>query len=798
MVVPNPDVSRLPLADQVAEEEVRFAVVLNGGVSLAIWMGGVVSEIDRCTRRDSVYGRILSALHARARADVIAGTSAGGINGAALACAQVRPDAEFDRLLETWATRGAIRELLRSPWTGDPPSLLKGDEFFLPELTGAFRQLLPESTREHDLHLASDRPISLRLTTTLLTPEPEVSTDSLGRPVVQPRQRGRFTFRRPWSRWDARQEDHFSPNGPIWPTAGRLGLAARCTASFPVAFEPVFVPVNDDPPDELHPDMAPVANFDRSRWCVDGGVLMNTPFGPVLDDIASAPADLQVRRLLLLVVPDPFTVEGSLDQPDRARNLPSVRDTLVAVATAPFNQSVDDDLEAWRRHNAMARARRDARTDLLQAISVQGLEPLAESLFPSYVSMRLRRAAASVATEIATQTPEEFTGQLAAQLAQPQTPHPSFIPRSFHIAAPDGHLSEHPAGTQVPAPEWTWGLAPLERLTVALLDLLKRLIWALPDVESRRGVAALRAEAHEMRQLLAGARRDDEAFWRARLDEPPTALLEAAERWSSELLIHVPGEPEARPIREVGTEVAGIIIGLGAEAAGLVPAQGTPGDPLMGDPRLRHLAEVFRRESETAQARSAALQRALALEVATVCLLEAQDTGSEDVVELVQVSTNVPHTFAGHLTPTDRVAGLRLGHFAAFLKESWRVNDWIWGALDGANRLITALLDPQRLARLVRQHPAGPAAGAAAVLSDLGVTSQDACYQAGLDALVDPDLSRDDLAPLTEHLIDLRAAEILAHYEERLAQAVRTDLREGANPRSNGARWLGLRTEAQP
>ena len=32
------------------KEEIRFAVVLNGGVSLAVWMGGVVLEIDQVTR----------------------------------------------------------------------------------------------------------------------------------------------------------------------------------------------------------------------------------------------------------------------------------------------------------------------------------------------------------------------------------------------------------------------------------------------------------------------------------------------------------------------------------------------------------------------------------------------------------------------------------------------------------------------------------------------------------------------------------------------------------------------------
>jgi len=32
-------------------EEIRLAVVLNGGVSLAVWMGGVVQELDRLPRR---------------------------------------------------------------------------------------------------------------------------------------------------------------------------------------------------------------------------------------------------------------------------------------------------------------------------------------------------------------------------------------------------------------------------------------------------------------------------------------------------------------------------------------------------------------------------------------------------------------------------------------------------------------------------------------------------------------------------------------------------------------------------
>ncbi len=48
---------------------------------------------------------------------------------------------------------------------------------------------------------------------------------------------------------------------------------------------------------------------------------------------------------------------------------------------------------------------------------------------------------------------------------------------------------------------------------------------------------------------------------------------------------------------------------------------------------------------------------------------------------------------------TDKVAGIQLGHFGAFFKESWRANDWMWGRLDGAGQLVAAFLDPPLLRR---------------------------------------------------------------------------------------------------
>lgn len=78
-------------------EEQRIALVLNGGVSLAVWMAGVVNEINALARRShgestryegsgAAWSRILERSGKECiRVDLIAGTSAGGLNGAFLA-----------------------------------------------------------------------------------------------------------------------------------------------------------------------------------------------------------------------------------------------------------------------------------------------------------------------------------------------------------------------------------------------------------------------------------------------------------------------------------------------------------------------------------------------------------------------------------------------------------------------------------------------------------------------------------------------------------------------------------------
>ena len=67
--------------------EIRVALVLYGGVSLAIYENGVVRSFHDLVRKRGIFAVLLELLDADATVDVVAGTSAGGINGLMLAVA---------------------------------------------------------------------------------------------------------------------------------------------------------------------------------------------------------------------------------------------------------------------------------------------------------------------------------------------------------------------------------------------------------------------------------------------------------------------------------------------------------------------------------------------------------------------------------------------------------------------------------------------------------------------------------------------------------------------------------------
>ncbi|TCO50427.1 patatin-related protein [Kribbella antiqua] len=366
-------------------EEIRFAVVLNGGVSLAVWMGGVVREIDRVTRGLGPYGRLLELVNAKARADVIAGTSAGGINGAALALGQANTCADVGLMRDLWAEQGRMDSLLQRPFKGSPASLLRGDDYFLPKLNDAMRQLC----KPWDATDSAEHPIELIITTTLLNGARTVTVDSLGQQLPQMVHQGHFTFRRDDEAVGV--HDDFAP-GPGRNVPAALAMAARCTAGFPVAFEPCFVPARgragttappgDRPIDLTDPDRRPdLGQYvswrtagpaeemppDRSRYAVDGGLLANTPTQAALDAIARMPAGDLVQRVMLLVYP--HAPVNHPDPPDLSDEPPTVTDAMGGVLGALLSQGSRTFVDEVEKHNQAARARRGTRLDIMGEIT---------------------------------------------------------------------------------------------------------------------------------------------------------------------------------------------------------------------------------------------------------------------------------------------------------------------------------------------------------------------------------------------------------------------------------------------
>ncbi|KGD19991.1 hypothetical protein DR60_4442 [Burkholderia pseudomallei] len=93
------------------------------------------------------------------------------------------------------------------------------------------------------------------------------------------------------------------------------------------------------------------------------------------------------------------------------------------------------------------------------------------------------------------------------------------------------------------------------------------------------------------------------------------------------------------------------------------------------------------------------VNKLLQLEVIEFSFDDHEDLKEDTLIELVQLSGNSASPIGGPDAARSKLRGLQLAHFAAFYKQSWRANDWIYGRLDGADRLIKVLLNPERLHR---------------------------------------------------------------------------------------------------
>jgi predicted acylesterase/phospholipase RssA len=401
------------MAEQAAREvatakhrTLRLALAMRGGVSLAVWIGGAVAEIDLFRRACNSPGASVTDVelaegenpHHRDRAiiyrqllgltkyngvevDILAGASAGGLNAVLYGLAQSCGAVMDDTVRRTWVERGAIWDLLQEKGQCRVPSILQGNGRFFDVVRRALRIIAGLDSSEDEWKPLIDRnaradSVTVELAATLL--------DDMHNPARE--NRARFSF----VKTPGDLTSHFTTipgSGDDGQSAevavDRMALAARSTSSFPGAFEPASIySVTGDPDPSttgLKVDMAraflysrPLAEAPDAFHVIDGGIFDNIPIDRAILAIQRAPTSMPSKRWLIYLDPEPPTPS---EPSTNAKNesgalswLPVVRNSM---RLKQRTESAGDELGPLRENNdtvQQIRARQEALAATLRDI----------------------------------------------------------------------------------------------------------------------------------------------------------------------------------------------------------------------------------------------------------------------------------------------------------------------------------------------------------------------------------------------------------------------------------------------
>jgi len=716
-------------------QEVRLAVTMVGGVSLAVWMGGVAREIshvvqasrksngsglppelDQADTIRTCYGELLDLLQVTVSVDVLTGTSAGGINAACLGVAEGFRSTLGD-LRDVWLETGSFSELLRDPDEDKPPSVLRGDGVMLKGLDVALNGIAEKGRGP------TNQDITVILTSTMVDGETTRFTDALGSRVRDTEHRLLFRF-----------------EGDFW-TQGQsqtpVALAARSTASFPAAFELSRMPVGDKDPqvDDLHPDSGPYVNAVSSHWLTDGGVLLNKPLAPALRAIFERAAGDDVRRLMLYVAP---TGEVQVEQLTVDRSQPPQLGTaLNRVVGAITSQTISAELEDLKWHNQTVVRTRGTRVSLARMGTALGRTALVDpGLMAAYRRRRVQSDAADLvreATRRLAQTEKDrptiwATGTDTLLIDRAAKKLMSTIPEQLPSPMPDGERApgSEPAEADVVGQGFFGELCGfrttvLEAAVGIGLQLVALGFRLEPNPKNAKALNDARQSLHDCRDK-ASRPSSVAGFVDARFRSDPPSL--EGNIAGQDLADWIGGLAEGWAAD--GPGVTTLTAQWRLLATALLKAAPTlreldydpQHDPHRDVPLPADLQSMWDDDKSSMSDLTAYLLpdgfnveqvcgRLLSLHVAERGLLAAPPSVDQRV-DLVQVSAdtrsllNLERDLAGK-----KLTGIQVHNFGAFYKRSWRANDWMWGRIDGAGWLVHALLDPGRLRLLRDTYPGG-------------------------------------------------------------------------------------------
>ncbi len=631
-------------ATESAVRELRVAVVLNGGVSLAVWMGGSARELhaaataapsggdaaDGVTSAE-LWATLLDEAGLRLSVDVVAGTSAGGLNGMLMASC-LALGAPYPDMKSRWRKlprleRHALFRGMDDDASGQ--SILDGG-YFAEEVVKIFQELKATPSQSRD--------VACLVTSTAIGGAPRVLVDDFGavQNVSDHRRVYQFLSQKVHYEFDVDKQqilrqkpvNHFVDKATV-------ASAARASAGFPAAFEPVKESL-------ALKEQRKVGEGDWT-WLMDGGVLDNAAFEPLLDAVRERPVDGPWRRVVAYLVPqsgDLAVGEGGVDPPRPA--LPRVLSSVVSSWREIDSRLDLDALEAYRRvtgnsttspHQLLAEARRRQR---------MGPEPswilAAGGLFDLYVETRVRAASsleAIPAQNLGTAFLQPPEGATRVERAR-RLP---FIPSE--LAASEG--------------DWQWGLGTALRLIRWWARDLNSV--EPPDARALKRLGHLQAQLQAMAETAEVVRRDIDVQARngaTFVPDDQESNLSRLEEWCADSRVE-PVFVKAGELALEGAKVYALAANVGFEWA---------------------------------------LDTALRVEVLLHATLWEDAIPDRPPMKYLRMGPDVPSSAASQDVRkktnwgSRKLYGTTLGHFGAFVDEGWRVSDWTWGRLDAAAHLV--------------------------------------------------------------------------------------------------------------
>jgi patatin-related protein len=723
--------------------EVRLAVVLYGGVSLAVYIHGVTREILNLVRASkqfhaesasntlkqaspagdstAVYMDLLKELSSeidlRVVVDLISGASAGGINGVMLAKALAH-DLPLEPHRDLWLQNADVTNLAAPANVYTRAGKAALAPFFDWLLLGRFGQQIsdPETRKKMRefvqaqwftppfsgerfsgwmLDACDAMEVSAKKGASLLPPGHRLDlfvtlTDYRGHqhqiqlhdpPSVDETEHRRivaFSCRRGLS---GEMVSEFE-SGDV----PSLVFSARATASFPGAFPPATIAEMDRILARRGRDWPSRKRFIAEKlmvgdpkdaasigsYFIDGSVVMNKPFSPVIAALGNRPASREVVRRIIYVDPNPnreVTQRNDQGTPGFFRTI------LASLALIPRNEPIADDLmaiQAWNeRAGRMAEILAAADPQVEQLVS-EIVDPNREDP-PTIAEVAQFRAAANE---------RAHAGAGYAYLSYQTLKRRRLIDRLgaliADIARNAGGTANAPA---ICAALDAWVGSNGDRSTSRLVPFLRSF-----DIDFR--LRRIRFVIRRLNQLYrlkeeTGIELDSRA-----IDELKSAMYEVVERaarfWNPG--VYAP---------EIGV-MALAIAKAAAENQSLAADALAPLDSAMG------LIEIDRDLDEIISLMGLAFlpptaRRALSTsyigfafyDLITFPILQWTDMDEINEVLVDRISPADSHGIGGERA---MLKGVQLMNFGAFFNRAWREHDYLWGRLNAADRCVDVLL----------------------------------------------------------------------------------------------------------